>query len=68
MPFFCVKSVKFTPAKIFLHGYTRGIRDKLEVYYCTPRQAGPCSQEYNDGTLCNLVKIELKIYQNNEVL
>ena len=32
MPIFRVKSVKFTPAKKYLHGYTRGIRDKLEVW------------------------------------
>ena len=31
MPIFLVKSVKIYTGKIFLHGYTRGTRDKYEV-------------------------------------
>ena len=33
MPIFRVKSVKIYTGKKNLHGYTRGIRDKLEVWY-----------------------------------
>ena len=32
MPIFCVKSVKIYTGQKNLHGYTRGIRDKLEVW------------------------------------
>ena len=32
MPIFCVKSVKIYTGQKKLHGYTRGIRDKLEVW------------------------------------
>ena len=32
MPIFCVKSVKIDTGQKNLHGYTRGIRDKLEVW------------------------------------
>ena len=32
LPIFCVKSVKIYTGQKNLHGYTRGIRDKLEVY------------------------------------
>ena len=35
MQIFRVKSVKFTPAKKNLHGYTRGSRDKYEVCLST---------------------------------
>ena len=34
--FFALNLLKFTPAKKNLHGYTRGSRDKYEVWYGRP--------------------------------
>ena len=61
MPIFRVKSVKIYTGKKNLHGYTRGIRDKYEVWYASFPSPPPPSLGYTRSTSVCVVDMPLAL-------